>query len=239
MEGTRWLQAAGETLEHNGQPPKRVAVSFGPNYAPLEQRQVERALEEAFTTYPQPEILVFAAFQFDPEAAKDIDIARVGGTMLLKTQMNPDLLTGDLKKNQAGSDSFWLIGQPDISITPAMSTDQGDWVVEVQGFDYFDPTTNKIQSGGPQEIACWMLDTDYNGRSLYPRQVFFPQGGQKQGWDKLAKALRAELDMDRVKAYAGTRSLAFCAGDHQRIAVKIVDLRGVESLKVLDVPAIA
>ena len=159
--------------------------------------------------------------------------------MLLKTQMNPDLLIGDLKKNQAGSDSFWLIGQPDISITPATSTDRGDWVVEVQGFDYFDPTTNKIQSGGPQEIACWMLDTDYNGRSLYPRQVFFPQGGQKQGWDKLSKALRAELDMDRVKAYAGTRSLAFCAGDHQRIAVKIVDLRGVESLKVLDVPAIA
>ena len=151
--------------------------------------------------------------------------------------MHHDLLTGDLKRQSASNDVFWLIGQPDVSIEPAGHDEQGDWVVEVRGYDYYNPTKNMVESGGRHNIACWMLDTDYNGRSLYPRQVFFPQGGSKQGWGKLKKALRAELDMDRVKAYGGTRSLGFRTNEHQRIAVKIVDTRGVESLKIVDIPA--
>lgn len=238
LDGTRWLQAIGETKPRNGQHPQKVAVSFGPDYAPMEQKQVERAVEEAFRQFIKPDILVFAAFQFDPEAQKDVDDANVSGLTLLRAQMHHDLLTGDLKKQSTSNDVFWLIGQPDVSIEPAGHDEQGDWVVEVRGFDYYNPANNDVESGGQHDIACWMLDTDYNGRSLYPRQVFFPQGGSKQGWGKLKKALRAELDMDRVEAYGGTRSLSFRTGEHQRIAVKIVDTRGVESLKIVDIPAI-
>jgi adenine-specific DNA-methyltransferase len=39
-----------------------------------------------------------------------------------------------------------------------------------------------------------MLDTDYDGRSLYPRQVFFPQAGEKEGWARLAKNHKTEID---------------------------------------------
>ncbi|MCY4674171.1 MAG: site-specific DNA-methyltransferase [Bacteroidetes bacterium] len=237
LDGPRWLQAIGETISRDGHKPQKVAVSFGPDYAPMEQKQVERAVEEAIGQFIKPDILVFAAFQFDPEAQKDIDEASVPGLTLLRAQMHHDLLTGDLKKKSAGNDVFWLIGQPDVSVGPAGHDDDGDWVVEVKGFDYYNPAKNDVESGGQHDIACWMLDTDYNGRSLYPRQVFFPQGGTKQGWGKLQKALRAELDMDRVKIYGGTRSLSFRTGDHQRIAVKIVDTRGVESLKIVDIPA--
>ena len=237
LDGPKWLQAIGETIPYDGHKPQKVAVSFGPDYAPMEQKQVERAVEEAIGQFIKPDILVFAAFQFDPEAQKDIDEANVPGLTLLRAQMHHDLLTGDLKKKSAGNDVFWLIGQPDVSIEPAGHNEQGDWVVEVRGFDYYNPATNDVESGGQHNIACWMLDTDYNGRSLYPRQVFFPQGGSKQGWGKLKKALRAELDMDRVEAYGGTRSLSFRTGEHRRIAVKIVDTRGVESLKIVDIPA--
>ena len=237
LDGTKWVQAIGETIHRSGQQLQKVAVSFGPDYAPMEQKQVERAVEEANGQFIKPDILVFAAFQFDPEAQKDIDDANVPGLTLLRAQMHHDLLTGDLKKQSASNDVFWLIGQPDVSIEPAGHDEQGDWVVEVRGFDYYNPTKNKVESGGQHKIACWMLDTDYNGRSLYPRQVFFPQGGTKQGWGKLKKALRAELNMDRVEAYGGTRSLAFRTGEHKRIAVKIVDTRGVESLKIVDIPA--
>lgn len=237
LDGTKWLQAIGETTPRSGQHPQKVAVSFGPDYAPMEQKQVERAVEEAIGQFIKPDILVFAAFQFDPEAQKDIDEANVPGLSLLRAQMHHDLLTGDLKKQTASNDVFWLIGQPDVSIEPDGHDEQGDWVVEVRGFDYYNPAKNDVESGGQHDIACWMLDTDYNGRSLYPRQVFFPQGGSKQGWGKLKKVLRAELDMDRVEAYGGTRSLSFRTGEHQRIAVKIVDTRGVESLKIVDIPA--
>ena len=52
---------------------QRAVISFGPEHAPLEQKQVEMALEEARKLVPRPQLIVFAAFQFDPEAAKDID----------------------------------------------------------------------------------------------------------------------------------------------------------------------
>ena len=80
-----------------------------------------------------------------------------------------------------------------------------------------------------------MLDPDYDGRSLFPRQVFFPMAGPKDGWARLAKNLKAEIDEDRIEAYRGTVSLPFENGEHRRIAVKIVDDRGIESLKVVEV----
>jgi adenine-specific DNA-methyltransferase len=96
LPGTRWLHADGEIKDAS---PQRVVVSFGPEFAPLEQRQVELALSEAETLRPKPKIVVFAAFQFDPEASKDIDETKWPGVMLLNAQMNADLLTEDLKKN--------------------------------------------------------------------------------------------------------------------------------------------
>jgi adenine-specific DNA-methyltransferase len=86
-----------------------------------------------------------------------------------------------------------------------------------------------------RDIFPYFLDTDYDGRSLYPRQVFFPQAGEKEGWARLEKNLKAEIDEDLIEAYRGTVSLPFAAGKHNRIAVKIVDDRGIESLKIMEV----
>jgi adenine-specific DNA-methyltransferase len=107
--------------------------------------------------------------------------------------------------------------------------------VSVHGFDYYNTKTGGIESGGEDKIAVWLLDTDYDGRSLYPRQVFFPMAGAKEGWARLAKNLNAEIDEELIEAYRGTVSLPFAPGEHKRIAVKIVDDRGIESLKVMGV----
>ena len=88
-------------------------------------------------------------------------------------------------------------------------------------------------SGGKSKIAMWALDPDYDERSLFPRQVFFPQAGKGEGWEKLKKNIRAELDEDRLQKFQGTVSLPFEAGENRKIAVKIVDDRGIESLKVI------
>lgn len=241
LPGCRWLHAEGETRpsdegadslreEAPAYNPMRVVVSFGPEYAPLEQRQVAQAIEEAQRLVPKPKLIVFAAFQFDPEAAKDIDETNWPGVTLLKAQMNADLLTDDLKKKRASNESFWLIGQPDVEVRREKD---GKYVVEVHGFDYYNTKTGQIESGGADKIAIWLLDTDYDGRSLYPRQVFFPMAGEKDGWARVAKNLKAEIDEDLIEAYRGTVSLPFEAGEHKRIAVKIVDDRGIESLKVI------
>ena len=172
--------------------PRRVVVSFGPEHAPLERRQIELAIEEAQRLVPKPKIIVFASFQFDPEASKDIDETNWPGVTLLKAQMNTDLLTDDLKKNRSSNESFWLIGQPDVKIEKITEgKDVGKYHVEVLGFDYYNTKSGSIDSGGTEKIAMWMLDTDYDGRSLFPQQVFFPMSGKKDGWSRLAKNLKA------------------------------------------------
>ena len=82
----------------------------------------------------------------------------------------------------------------------------------------------------------WSLDTDYDERSLFPRQVFFPMAGKGEGWEKLKKNIRAELNEDLLGQFYGTVSLPFEAGENRKIAVKIVDDRGIESLKVMLLP---
>lgn len=262
FSGTKWLHADAETLpeaksknlfEKEKQltfddKPQRVVISFGPEHSPLEQRQVSLAIEEAQTLVPKPKMIVFAAFQFDPEAAKDIDETNWPGVTLLKVQMNTDLLTDDLKKKRSSNESFWLIGSPDVVVkktkekvpspgaAKAKKKYEGEvtlYTVEVLGFDYYNTKTGNIESGGKDKIAMWMLDTDYDGRSLFPRQVFFPMSGEKDGWSRLAKNLKAEIDEELIEQYRGTISLPFESGEHKRIAVKIVDDRGIESLKII------
>ena len=249
LSATRWLHAKAETLpseagsEGDGVPntestenPQHLVVSFGPQHAPLEQKQVALAIEEAQLMVPQPKLVIFAAFQFDPEAAKDIDQTNWAGVTLLKAQMNADLLTDDLRKKRSSNESFWLVGQPDVQVETITDGEQvGKIRVSVQGFDYYNTKTGTVESGNINKIAMWMLDTDYDGRSLYPRQVFFPMASNKDGWSRLAKNLRAEIDEELVEAYRGSVSLPFSAGEYQRVAVKIVDDRGIESLRIINI----
>ena len=246
LPGTSWLHVEGETHpdeagadgvrdEGTAWNAERVVLSFGPDHTPLEQRQVALAIEEAQTLVPRPRVIVFAAFQFDPEAAKDIDETRWPGVTLLKAQMNADLLTEDLKRKRASNESFWLIGQPDVEIEQIADGEHaGRHRVSVQGFDYYNTKTGGVESGGREHIALWMLDPDYDGRSLFPRQVFFPMAGARDGWTRLARNLKAEIDQDLIEAYRGTVSLPFELGEHGRAAVKIVDDRGIESLRIVE-----
>ena len=123
LAGTRWLHADAET---KGKMTERVVISFGPEHSLLEQRQVELAWEEARSLSPRPAILVFAAFEFDPEAAKDIDgmTKEKTGMTFLTAQMNADMLTEDLKKKRASNQSFWLVGRPDIDFRRIAKGDQ-------------------------------------------------------------------------------------------------------------------
>jgi adenine-specific DNA-methyltransferase len=235
LTGARFLHADGE-ISGDNTAPARAVVSFGPEHDALSKAQVRRAIEEADRLIPKPQFVIFAAYHFDPAAATEIDeTATLYGMTLLKAQMNTDLQTADLKRNTS-NESFWLVGQPDARLTDAGKDEQGRklYQVEVVGFDYFDAKEGRIISGKSSNIAVWLLDTDYDGRSLFPRQVFFPLAADKEGWARLAKNLKAEIDEELIAAYRGKISLPFAAGENMRAAVKIVDDRGIESIKLID-----
>ncbi len=208
---------------------KKCAIVFGPDYAPMEQTQIERTMDEIRNMAEKPNMVIFCSYAFDPEASKDIDNIKITGLQILKAQMNTDLLTKDLKKKANTDRPFWLIGEPDIEIH---KTKDGKYQVEVKGFDYYDPRTQELKGGSTDKIAVWMLDTDYDNRSLFPSQIFFPMQDEKRDWTKLAKALNGTVDEELLEQYTGTTSIPFIPGDKRIIAVKIVDDRGVEMLIV-------
>lgn len=231
LSGTKFLQAEAETKEDV---PRRAVICFAGETKPMDSRMVSMALDEVETLRPAPKLVIFAAFQFDPEAAKDIDELNWPGLTILKAQMNTDLMTEDLKKKRSSDQSFWLVGQPDVELIPDKRS-KTRYKVKVNGFDYYDVKKGTVESGSTSRISMWMLDTDYDGMCLQPTQVFFPMGGKKDGWNKLAKTLKAEVDPDLIEKYAGNESLWFTVQPNSQIAVKIIDDRGIESLKVMRV----
>jgi len=228
MTATRFLHARAEVLEKDGTN-KLAYISFGPDYGPLEQRQAESAIDEARKLKEKPDFVIFAAFHFDPEAAKDIDQMEWKSVTILKAQMSVDLLTADLRKKRSSNQSYWLIGQPDVDVKKQKS---GKFTVKLNGFDYYDPTSGEIISKGTKHIAMWFLDTDYDERSIMPDQVFFPEGDAKRDWSRLAKALKSEINEEALKKFSGVESLPFSAGENKKIAVKIIDNRGIESFVI-------
>jgi adenine-specific DNA-methyltransferase len=228
-KGFQHIHAIGQIEEENSY--KNAYVCFGPDYAPMEQTQIEHAVFELREILDEECVLIFCAFHFDPEASKDIDHLNHEKITFLKSQMSVDLLTEDLRKKRSSNQSFWLIGQPDIEI----KKEGKQYKVEIRGFDYYNPSKGQIESKGIDGIALWMIDTNYDDRSVCPDQFFFPIE-DKHDWTKLKRTLKEEIDVEKIDFFQGSVSEPFDAGNNKKIAVKIVDNRGIESLIVRELP---
>lgn len=226
---TRWLNAKAYTDEENS---RLALVCFAGESTLLDSKRIAFALEEATKQIPKPDFMIFAAFQTDPEAQELLNSCNWEGVAILQVQMNPDLMTSDLKRKIKTDQSFWLVGQPDIELERLA---ENKYRVKVFGFDYYNVKDGGIDSGNTDRIAMRLLDTDYDGMTLNPSQVFFPMEGKSGGWKKLSDSLRAEIDETLIEAYRGNISLPFEIEDGKKIAVKIIDDRGIESMKVITV----
>jgi adenine-specific DNA-methyltransferase len=241
----RWIQAAGEFSDKGGTT-RRVAVSLGPEHGTVGSEQVKEAAKEALEGRGF-DILVVCGFAFDATAGetakefkpkqpdeKDRRFAvaygrkQYGKLPVILARMNPDLTMGDevLKKTGAGN-LFMAFGEPDLKIDIRKD---GKITVTVRGVDIYDPTTGQIRSSSPDDIACWFLDTDYNGESFFVRQAYF--GGGNDPYEKLRRALRAEVDEEAWSALYSMTSIPFEPPKTGKIAVKVINHYGDEVLEV-------
>ncbi len=226
-----WLHAAGEYTDADGKS-HRVAVSIGPELGTVGPQQVKEAAKEAVQGVGF-EMLVVCGFAFDPHVAEEAK--RYGKLTVLPAKMNPDLAMGDelLKKTGAGN-LFMVFGEPDVEI----KKQKDGWiVVEIKGVDVYDPTTGQIRSAATDDIACWFIDTDYNGESFFVRHAYFT-GAAKDGegpYDKLKRALRADIDEAAWQSLYSTISCPFPKPETSKIAIKVINHYGDEVLKVFEV----
>jgi adenine-specific DNA-methyltransferase len=221
------LHAEG-TYTENGKS-KRVAVCIGPEFGTVGPEHLTGAALEASRGLPY-DLLLLCGFAFDPHVAPDSLVVekRMGKLRVLLVRMNPDLAMGDklLKKTGAGN-LIMVFGEPDIVLEKAKD---GKLTIEVKGVDVFDPTTGEIRSSGPDDIACWFIDTDYNGESFFVRHAYFLGGNDP--YEKLKRALKAEIDEGEWAKLYSARSVPFDPPKNGKIAVKVINHYGDEVLKV-------
>ncbi|MDW8166865.1 MAG: site-specific DNA-methyltransferase [Acidobacteriota bacterium] len=221
-----YLHAEAEA-EQNGAT-LRVAISFGPQYGPVTALQVQEAIPTAKTN--GYDVLIFAGFAFDPEAQAFIQKVPVPKLQVHFANVAPDVLVGDLLKTTRASQIFTVFGQPDVAVKRQAD---GTFIVELRGVDIYDPIKGEVHSARGNEVAAWFLDTDYDGKTFHICQAFFP--GDPNAWEKLQRALRAQIDLETFERMRGTVSFPFQLGEHRRIAVKVIDFRGNEVVRVVKV----
>lgn len=234
---SEFLHADGETLSAEGETPRRVAVVIGPEHGSVGSFQVNTAVSSAIQRGYDD--IIFAAFAFDAASQDRIHETNENPANKLNAimaQIRPDVLLGDLLKGnktggkaaetaKASQQLFTVFGQPRTRIQQAGT----EYTAHMDGVDVYDPVKNSIEATKAGKVAAWFLDTDYDGRTFCICQAFFPD---KTAWEKLAKALSGTIDPEAFEAFSGTKSLPFHIGEHKRVAIKVIDPRGNEVMRV-------
>jgi adenine-specific DNA-methyltransferase len=219
----RWVNV-GET---DGDPEgdATVGVVFGPQYGPITAKMIEEVIRPAARRYDD---LVFAGFSFDGAAQAAIDEGHPKMHIHI-AHIRPDVNPGmnGLLKEQPGSQLFTVFGRPRTRVKGPNG--DGMYTVEMEGVDVYDPVNNTVVDTGAAKVAAWFVDGDYDGRTFCITQAFFPD---RSAWEKLSKALAGVVDPERFELFSGTVSLPFPAGKHKSVAVKVIDPRGNEVMRV-------
>lgn len=236
------INAIGERPEADDGSPRRVGITIAPQYGTVGPAFIKDAAREA-NRAPDIDLLCVLAFSFDPTVlgtgdgyvASDDGFAsvaaerRLGRVPVLLVRMNSDLVMGDELKKTGSGNLFTVFGQPDIEIKKVDNRLQ----VILNGVDVYDPNTGELRSNRTDQIALWMVDSEYNGESFFVRHCYFT-GGQDP-FVRLKNALKADVDEEAWASLYRTESLPFDRPETGKIAVKVINDYGDEVVKVIAV----
>ena len=206
-------------------PERRAAVFIGPEFGTVSRPDlVEAAREAADGGF---DVLIACAFNYD---AHTTEFESLGRVPVLKARMNADLHMASELRNTGSGNLFVIFGEPDIDV---LDCDDGQVQVRVNGVDVFHPNTGEVRSDGPDGIACWFIDTDYNQESFFVRHAYFLGAGDP--YKSLKTTLKAEIDEDAWATLHSAESRPFPRPESGRIAVKVINHLGDEVMKVFRV----
>ena len=180
---------------------------------------IREAAREITDSAERADMLLVVAYAYAPDAPSE-----VGRFAIARAQMNRDLMIRELS-DEKGHEAFVILGEPDIKI---IDCPHDQIAVEVLGYDTFDPATGNASAGGPDDVACWMVDTDHDGESFFARRIHFPGADEDRQIKNLLKKLGKKADAVEREALTAMRSAPFDRPERGRIAVKVVTATGME-----------
>jgi len=201
---------------------RRAAIFIGPEFGTVSRPDLVAAAREAADA--DFDVLIACAFNYEAHAS---EFHKLGRVPVLKARMNADLHMAEDLKNTGKGNLFVIFGEPDIEILPA----EGDRLqVKIKGVDVFHPNTGEVRSDGPDGIACWFIDTDYDEESFFVRHAYFL--GANDPYKALKTTLKAEIDEEAWATLHSDTSRPFAKPGSGRIAVKVINHLGDEVMKV-------
>ena len=220
--------AEGRYAADNGKGKEmRAGIFIGPEFGTVSRPDlVDAAREAADAGF---DVLIGCAFNYDAHAA---EFARHGRVPILKARMNADLHMADDLKNTGKGNLFVVFGEPDIDILPADGNGGDALIVKLNGVDVYEPSSGDVRSDETDAIACWFIDTDYDGESFFVRHAYFLNGQTSDPYKSLKTTLRAEIDADAWASLYSDTSRPFERPKSGRIAVKVINHLGDEVMKV-------
>ena len=221
----RYLEGAADEQGRADHPEKRAAIFIGPEFGTVSRPDLVAAAREAGDA--DFDVLIACAFNYD---ARSTEFAKLGRIPVLKARMNADLHMADDLKNTGKGNLFVIFGEPDIDLIAAPN---GHLQVQINGVDVFHPQTGEVRSDGPEGIACWFIDTDYNEESFFVRHAYFL--GANDPYKALKTTLKAEINPDAWATLNSHISRPFTKPQSGRIAVKVINHLGDEVMKVFRV----
>jgi adenine-specific DNA-methyltransferase len=201
---------------------RRAAIFIGPEFGTVTRPDLVSAAREAADA--EFDVLIACAFNFDAHSS---EFHKLGRLPVLKARMNADLHMSEDLKNTGKGNLFVIFGEPDIDLIPLA---EGKFQVRIKGVDVFHPATGEVHSDGPDGIACWFLDTDYNEESFFVRHAYFL--GQNDPYRALKTTLKAEVDEEAWSTLHRNVSRPFEKPESGRIAIKVINHLGDEVMKV-------
>ncbi|MGE0827162.1 MAG: DNA methyltransferase [Candidatus Binatia bacterium] len=204
---------------------KRAAIFIGPEFGTVTRPDLVEAAREAGEA--DFDVLIACAFNYEAHAT---EFNKLGRIPVLKARMNADLHMADDLKNTGKGNLFVIFGEPDIEILPEKD---GKLRIKVRGVDVFHPQTGEVRSDGPEGIACWFIDTDYNEESFFVRHAYFL--GANDPYSALKTTLKAEINEEAWATLHSDTSRPFDKPKSGRIAVKVINHLGDEVMKVFKV----
>ena len=204
---------------------KRAAIFIGPEFGTVSRPDLVAAAREAGDA--GFDVLIACAFNYDAHSSEFDHLGRIP---VLKARMNADLHMADDLKNTGKGNLFVIFGEPDIDI---IETTDNQIQVKVNGVDVFHPNTGEVRSDGPEGIACWFIDTDYNMESFFVRHAYFL--GASDPYKALKTTLKAEINEEAWATLNSDTSRPFSKPATGRIAVKVINHLGDEVMKVFRV----
>lgn len=207
---------------------QKIAISVGPLSGRVTAKQINDAVQDALASGILEVHVLGWAFEANVGEVKSA-LEKRGKVKVELIMIRPDTLAEGLKATQSEM-LFSPLALPDIEVKAAKSGTEKQVCVTLKGVALFDRKrhTTEYKAADSGYISAWFLDEDYDGDCFVDCQMFF----DFKKTPNIKAALKAEVDPEVFTLKLVSEP--FPVRGYKRLAVKVVDVYGNESVIVRD-----